>query len=455
MIGGAALALAVSSALAAPSSAPAFCGEPAHCDGEALCVGGLCRDGAARSRVQPVHVVAVPPPVAAEGRWLARRTERLGASIREALRWSGFYRVEGREGFPDGWRREGASPAATDRLAWQRAGVTRVLRLAVQPSDAPWAFRVRIRAVEVERQAVREPLDGAVTVRPGEVSHVAARLVDELVRLDTGRAGAQAGRLVASFRTDPGTKEIGLLDPDGEAFVWLTANHSLNLAPARRDDGRIGYVGYGGGDPDWVVEGEPLDPRPGLDVAGAWSPDGELLALSRAEGANSDLYLLEARTGETVRRLTDDPGVDTSPAWSPDGQELVFVSDRRGPPGLWRIARDGGAPEPLATDGYLTNPDWSPHDPVIVYQRRTGSDRFALIRRNLDTGATRRLTPPGMNAQGPAFSPDGRYVVFVRADEVGGHRLWRVEADGDRAVPVGGPDREAFQPDWSPGFGGE
>jgi dipeptidyl aminopeptidase/acylaminoacyl peptidase len=63
------------------------------------------------------------------------------------------------------------------------------------------------------------------------------------------------------------------------------------------------------------------------DDQAALSPDGRTLAFVSSRSGNADIWLLDMRTRK-ARNLTNAPGGDFRPSWSPDGKWIAFSSDR-------------------------------------------------------------------------------------------------------------------------------
>lgn len=444
-----ALALTASLMGATPDSAAVPCEGPAHCERDQLCLAGLCREGSARSMITKLDVLAIPAPlVVGPGRFLRQEANRVARMLADDLTWTGFYDLLSASEMPPGHRAEGVSPTAVNRGAWLQAGAHRVLKVRLVTDPAPGAYRLTLRLIDVERYAAIDLPGHDVLVPPGGTRRAIANWVNALVAHDTGLAGVVGSRVLAAVEVKRGVKEIGVMGVDGRAFRFITGNGSLNLGPAWGPEDEIGYMSYASGNPDWIVDGSPRSDRSGLNAAGCWSPDGAWLALSVAEGTNSDVVILYGDTGEEHVRLTDHPAVDTSPTWSPDGRRLAFVSDRSGSPQIWLASLSSGELRRVSRGGYVTSPDWSPLGETLVYAKQVSSSSFVIVRHDLDTNSVTRLTQGDVSSESPSFSGDGRYVVFQRRGGDKVPRLWIMQADGSHPRPISTPEYPMFAPDW-------
>lgn len=89
----------------------------------------------------------------------------------------------------------------------------------------------------------------------------------------------------------------------------------------------------------------------GAETDPHFSPGGEWIAFTGQYDGNTDVYIIPSAGGEP-QRLTWHPGRDIVQGWTPDGKHVIFQSGRESVPTLtsrlYRVAIDGGTPEPLA-----------------------------------------------------------------------------------------------------------
>lgn len=152
---------------------------------------------------------------------------------------------------------------------------------------------------------------------------------------------------------------------------------------------------------------------------------------------------------------------DASPAWSPDGALIAFhrcVASSIGPPGVYVVPAWGGRPRYVAPgDGFWpTRLRFSPDGTrlVCVY----GLQLYLI---DVTTGTTTRLLYTEAGADGPDWSPSGRYIVYSRVfyesgwppESTGIHRL-DLLTGADLAIPAtpatGSPIYAGALPCWSP-----
>ena len=171
-------------------------------------------------------------------------------------------------------------------------------------------------------------------------------------------------------------------------------------------------------------------------VGAAWSPDGKRIVFARAATKTNLFSLWTVRAdGGGSRRLTVG-GIDLEPSWSPDGRAIAFLrlDPKSYQSGIWLVHPDGGGLHRiLAGFKNVTEPVWSPDGARMLVE-----DGRALYSVRADGGGRRRIAVLSADATGavedpqPAWSPDGRWIVFcqLRSGVVGRSDLWVVQSDG-------------------------
>ena len=197
---------------------------------------------------------------------------------------------------------------------------------------------------------------------------------------------------------------------------------------------------------------------PRLDAFPALSPDGRAIAYATDRSGGFEIAVKPLLGGASELVLTSDGQQNVEPAWSPDGDYIAYHSMRRG--GIWIVPALGGVPRQVSDFG--SDPAWSPDGRRLAFQ----SDPLADIAPTAyganvpstiwtvgrDGGERRRITssadPVGGHAS-PAWSPDGRHVVFATYSSAP-QSLWSVPADGGAAHLIDEAHGALFDPVYSP-----
>ena len=205
---------------------------------------------------------------------------------------------------------------------------------------------------------------------------VAHRFADEIIsRLGGGINGiAETKIYFVSSRT--GTKEIWVMDYDGQNQHQITHLGSVSISPRISPDGsRVAFASLDRS--GWAVRmyslelgrmvAFPAGVGGGTNQSPAWTSDGTKIAFSSSRSGDSEIWVADAGGGN-LHKLTAFHGPDVSPTWNPrTNTQVAWVSGRTGLPQIYIMDQDGANIQRLDGWGYAISPSWAPNGAMLTF----------------------------------------------------------------------------------------
>lgn len=290
---------------------------------------------------------------------------------------------------------------------------------------------------------------------------VAHRFADEIIyRLGGGINGiAETKIYFISSRT--GSKEIWVMDYDGQNQHPITHLGTISLSPrVSPDNSRVAFASLGR--EGWAIRmyslvlgrlvAFPGGSASGSNQSPAWAPDGNRVAFSSSRTGDPEIWVADAN-GANPHRITYFKGPDVSPTWNPrTGTQLAWVSGRTGLPQIYIMDQDGSNVHRLTDGGYAVSPSWSPNGQFLTFSWNRkygpgapgGQDIYVM---DIASMRWEQLTHDAGNNDFPSWAPDGRHIVFQR--QIGTKsEIWSMLADGTEQHQLTHSGNN-FMPNWS------
>jgi Tol biopolymer transport system component/tRNA A-37 threonylcarbamoyl transferase component Bud32 len=286
-------------------------------------------------------------------------------------------------------------------------------------------------------------VSGEIWTVPAQGGEPARPWTDEPEVSSHAPAFTADGRAIVHSSNRAGAMNIWLMFADGRPPARLTSGPGPDQSPSISQDGTIAFTNARDRSVLRLYEIESGRVR---DVYGhshflwapAVSPDGEEIAVSRAEVDGSwQIWSVSLQTG-AARPLTSGPLPNIYPRFTPDGTGVIYQTWSSRPDRIWRVDRTGGRAVPLTPergddDAYA---DISPDGRWLAFAR-TETDVTRIYVAPVDGGEARRLTASPSTA--PRWSPDGQWIAFSRdRTYAGGVFLIRPDGSDERRLTDSG-----------------
>ncbi len=245
---------------------------------------------------------------------------------------------------------------------------------------------------------------------------------------------AQEEEVIAWKMSGPVTRTDPDVAPDGERLAYVRHFTSIWLASLDGD-----------GDELLVSIDDPLN----VVAHPRWSPDGSKLLYSAGighwrDGGKTSVWLFRLESRTSVRILSDWQfgGFDqTSGAWSPDGERIAINALSTDGDDLEELLilnlRSGEVSAVAVPEGIVRSPVWSNDgEKILIEGAAHEAGNFWLVTAN-NTRAAIPVDSGGLEGQGGRFSPDGRWLSFHAEAPEGSNRIvYLMPAGGGRPLPV-------------------
>ena len=209
--------------------------------------------------------------------------------------------------------------------------------------------------------------------------------------------------------------------PKGDAAIWVM---NADGSGAHRVSGGVTLAGWGGP---------------------TWSPDGTKIAFvgKSPDGKALDIYATRANGGGLTDLTKSGDGASSDyPRWSPDGTQIIFRHlVRNGWPTTWTMSPDGSGQKSRFRGGSMYA--WSPDGSKIawVFSRGTHDE----IEISSADGTNVVEITKGSTYEEPSWSPDGRQLVLVRANQI---TIVNTDGTGIKQLTKKSPGRYVENPSW-------
>ena len=274
---------------------------------------------------------------------------------------------------------------------------------------------------------------------------------------DGARCLTSDGGLMPTFFPDGKRIAYVRSTPEGEQQIWILTietGKAVRLGdidaaewPTVSPDGR--HIAYLSGpifsrrilvvDVEAGGETRSVTPKPGFMSRPRWVENGKRIAFASGSGKKRQVVSIDPSALEQDVRKFKHLGLGV-PTFSSSGKLVAIVTpDDRGAGYLKVLTADGKVHTDIPQVNFAGSgvnprgcydPAFSPDERYMAYIRSDLQPASDLYLRDLTTGSETRLTTDRADNQSPAFAPDGRSIAFVATRGSQAHKVYLMSLAG-------------------------
>jgi Tol biopolymer transport system component len=238
---------------------------------------------------------------------------------------------------------------------------------------------------------------------------------------------------IRPMASQPGLEDNPSMSPDG---LWISCLYRARAS----DRPKLQVHSTKDGPPILIDTGDLVVQGPA-----AWSPDSDELIFSALEDSQAHGLYRVQRTGGHPRRIhgcrqriDEGCGVD----WSPDGVSLAIADRRPGNSELYILNLKSGQRRYIVEHDkdYVTTPRFSPDGKWVAYLKEPSMTRYDLYVAAVAGGGSRQITHILWYLRGYGWSTDGKNLLTFSSQGNNKPQIWQVSLDGNDRRPVGALD---------------
>jgi dipeptidyl aminopeptidase/acylaminoacyl peptidase len=260
--------------------------------------------------------------------------------------------------------------------------------------------------------------------------------------LGKGAGGSQKPATILFSGTQTGAAKIYVMNADGSNVRQLTTGDGSDLQPDYQPGGkRFAWMRFNSGKLSiWTANangGGARELAPLADVGTAafpkYSPDGKRIAFSFSPPSGHSRIRVMNADGSGVTTVTPLDRNYYNPTWSPSGSSLAFEGNSpAGVPSIYMMRLPAGEPQLVVectVQPGCSDPEFNP-----AFDKLAFTD-YAREQVGVMDAVTGAITYVGTNAQNPAWSGDGGWLMFDAARN-GGRDIVAVLANDPAGSPL-------------------